>query len=257
MPIIGVGGVPAVTSWGFWTQPAVLVAQTYIEAISRSGGLPVVLPPLELATGAATEVMAVLDGLVLAGGTDVSPELYGEEPGPSMEDAVLKRDVYEVALAQAALHRDLPILGVCRGLQILNVATGGSLHQDLVERGYSEHRPATGRLDGVTNHRVEVAPTSLLARCGLAGAREVNSHHHQGVARIGRGGCAVAHSPDGVIEAVEWPEHRFVLGVQWHPEDPLIRELFTGLVDAARPVHAGSRGSRSAPPAPVPALELA
>jgi putative glutamine amidotransferase len=238
-PVIGVCGVPAAMSWGFWTQPAVLVAETYLAAIRRAGGLPVVLPPVDPATSPVTEVLRALDGVVLAGGTDVSPEVYGEVPGPRMEEVVLERDLYEVAIATAAMQRDLPVLGICRGLQILNVATGGTLHQHLLDQGYADHRPAPGRLDDVTNHLVEVDATSVLARCGLAGLREVNSHHHQGIANVGAGGRPIARSlPDGVVEAVEWSPHRFVVGVQWHPEDPPMDELFAGLVAAARPASA-------------------
>lgn len=235
-PVIGVCGVPAaVLAWGYWSQAAVLVAETYLAAIRRAGGTPVILPPVNPSTAPVTDVLRALDGVVLAGGTDVSPEVYGEVSGPHMEEAVLDRDLYELAVATAALERDLPVLGVCRGLQMLNVATGGTLYQHLLDRGYAEHRPLPGRLDEATNHAVEVDPTSLLGRCGLGDLREVNSHHHQGVARVGDGGRVIARSlPDGVVEAVEWPAHPFALGVQWHPEDPPMDGLFAGLVAAAR-----------------------
>lgn len=153
-----------------------------------------------------------------------------------MEKFVLDRDLYELAIATAAIELDLPVLGVCRGLQILNVATGGTLHQHLLDVGYGEHRPAPGRLDAVTNHQVLVEPDSLLGQCGLGDLHEVNSHHHQGVARVGAGGRVVARSvPDNVAEAVQWSANAFVLGVQWHPEDPPMDELFQGLVAASRP----------------------
>jgi putative glutamine amidotransferase len=235
-PIIGVCGVPAVTAWGYWTQPAVLVAETYLSAIRRAGGLPVVLPPSSPESGPVTEVLAALDGVVLAGGSDVSPQTYAAAAGPRMEESVLERDLFEVAIATAAIERDLPVLGVCRGLQILNVATGGTLHQHLPDAGFDEHRRAPRRLDGVTNHPVEVEHDSLLGACGLGDLREVNSHHHQGVARVGVGGRVIARSvPDSVAEAVQWSAHTFVLGVQWHPEDPPMDGLFRGLVAASRP----------------------
>lgn len=154
-PIIGVCGVPAVMSSGYWSQAAVLVAETYLSAIRRVGGTPVILPPVNPSSAPAVDVLRALDGVVLAGGTDVSPEVYGEVAGLHMEEAVLDRDLYELVIATAALERDLPVLGVCRGLQILNVATGGTLHQHLLDGGYAEHSPAPGRLDDVTNHAVE------------------------------------------------------------------------------------------------------
>lgn len=234
-PVVGVCGVPGVTSWGNWSQAAVLAAETYLSAIRRVGGTPVIIPPANPSTAPVTDVLRALDAVVLAGGTDVAPELYGEAAGPSMEEEVIDRDLYELAIATASLDRGLPVLGICRGLQILNVATGGTLHQHLLDHGYAEHRPAPGRLDHVTNHAVQVDPTSVLGACGLGELREVNSHHHQGIARLGDGGRVIAHSlPDGVVEAVEWPAHRFVLGVQWHPEDPPMDGLFAGLVAAAR-----------------------
>lgn len=236
-PVVGVCGVPTVTSWGYWSQPAVLAAETYLSAIRRAGGTPVILPPVNPSTAQVADVLRALDAVVLAGGTDVSPEVYGEVAGLHMEESVVDRDLYELAITRAALERDLPVLGICRGLQLLNIATGGTLHQHLLDHGYAEHRPAPGRLDQVTNHAVRVDPTSLLGACGLGELQEVNSHHHQGIALLGDGARVIAHSlPDGVVEAVEWPAHRFVLGVQWHPEEPPMDGLFVGLVAAARSV---------------------
>ncbi|WP_340538173.1 gamma-glutamyl-gamma-aminobutyrate hydrolase family protein [Nocardioides sp. GXZ039] len=236
VPLIGVGGVPTLATWGYWSaQPAVLVAETYLSAVHRAGALPVVLAPAPLSAGPVTEVLRALDGLLLAGGTDVGADRYGQTPGPRQEETSAVRDDFELALATAALEQDLPVLGICRGLQILNVATGGTLHQHLRDEGYSEHRPAPGRLDHVTEHGVEVEADSMLGQCGLAGLRTVNSHHHQGVSQVGTGGRVVARSvPDGAVEAVEWPAKHFVLGVQWHPEQPPLDPLFAGFVAACR-----------------------
>lgn len=219
-------------AWSFWSQPAVLVAGTYLDAVTGAGGQPVVLPPSPHAD--ITRLVEMLDGLVLAGGTDVEPEAYGARATGRTEESHRGRDLFELELTTAAMERDVPTLGICRGLQILNTATGGTLHQHLLDAGFAEHRPAPGRLDEAANHAVEVEPDSLLGACGLAGLRAVNSHHHQGVATVGAGGRVVAVShPDGAIEAVEWPDMSFVLGVQWHPEDPPMHDLFRGLVDAA------------------------
>lgn len=246
--MIGICAVPTVAAWSFWSQPAVLVAGTYLDAVTRAGGQPVVLPPSPDAQ--VTRLVEMLDALVLAGGTDIEPELYGQPAAARTEETHCGRDLFELELATAAMQRDVPTLGICRGLQILNVATGGTLHQHLLDAGFAEHRPAPARLDEVTNHAVDVEPDSLLGECGLAGLRAVNSHHHQGVATIGAGGRVIARSrPDGSIEAVEWPDRSFVLGVQWHPEDPPMDDLFRGLVDASRARHLGTPLTTSRRPA--------
>ena len=231
-PIIGIGGVPTTAAWGFWTQPAVLVAETYLDAVRAAGGLPVILPPTDVAHLA--EILATVDGVLLAGGNDLCPDLYGQVPGARMEEVTRERDVFELAVARYAVEQDIPVLGICRGLQILNVATGGTLYQHLLDAGFAEHRPAPGRLDEAANHGLRVEPDSLLGRCGLAGHGQVNSHHHQGVATVGEGGRVVAYSvPDEAVEAVEWPSRRFALGVQWHAEYPVMPGIFDGFVRAA------------------------
>lgn len=224
--------MPTMATWGFWTQEAVVVARTYLAALGQAGAHVLVIPPAEDAD--AERLVAMMDGLVLAGGTDIEPDLYGGPASDSLEETRRDRDLFELRAAKAAFDLDLPVLGICRGLQILNVAAGGTLHQHLLDHGFAEHRPVPGRLDASTNHLVAVEPDSLLARCGLPGVREVNSHHHQGVAMVGAGGRVVARSvPDNAVEAVEWPAQRFVIGVQWHPEDPPMHGLFDALVQAA------------------------
>jgi putative glutamine amidotransferase len=234
-PVIGVCGVHEPAKWSFWAQPATLVAETYLESVRRVGGLPIVLAPQELEPGDAEALLARVDGLLLIGGVDVDPSRYGHEPSPFTERTAPLRDDFEIALVTAAMERDLPVLGICRGLQILTVATGGTLHQHLVQAGYAEHRPHQGDLGRATRHHVAVERDSLLARALGGGRQEVNSHHHQGVDRVGAGGRVSARSePDGVPEAVEWPHRRFVLGVQWHPEVDDRDRLFGPLVEAAR-----------------------
>jgi putative glutamine amidotransferase len=205
-PLIGVCGVRAAARWGCWDQPAVLVAQTYLEAIHRAGGQPLILPP---SIHADTDLLLhTVDAIVLAGDDDIVPE----------------RDGFELEIAGAALAEAVPVLGVCRGLQALNVAAGGTLGR----------HPGPHRATESMVHTIDVAVDSLLGAAGFAGVREVNSHHHQGVARVGQGGKVTAVSArDGAIEAVEWPDHPFAVGVQWHPEDPLLHNLFRALISAA------------------------
>ncbi|MDV3126846.1 gamma-glutamyl-gamma-aminobutyrate hydrolase family protein [Mycobacterium sp. 21AC1] len=231
-PLIGICGVATTATWGFWSQQAVLTAQTYLDAVIGAGGQPLILPPSVDADVA--RLVNLLDGIVLAGGTDIAPGHYGETASAQTEETHPVRDAFELRLTAAVLEHDIPVLGICRGLQILNVATGGTLHQHLLDAGFTEHRPAPGRLDATTRHAVEIDADSVLGRCGLAGVREVNSHHHQGVSVIGKGGRIIATAlPDRSVEAVEWPRQRFALGVQWHPEDPPMHAIFAEFVAAA------------------------
>lgn len=205
-PLIGVCGLSVAARWGLWDQPAVLVAETYLEAIHRAGGQPLILPP---STHADTDLLLhTVDAIVLAGDDDIEAQ----------------RDEFELDIAAAALSEAVPVLGVCRGLQALNVAAGGT-----VRRRFGHHHTAE-----TTSHTIDVAVDSLLGAAGYAGVREVTSRHRQGLATVGEGGKVTAASvPDGAIEAVEWPDHPFALGVHWHPEDPLMHELFRALISAA------------------------
>jgi putative glutamine amidotransferase len=205
------------------------LGMTYLRAIEAAGGMPVVLPPL----GDAVAFLDRLDGVCLSGGPDLDPDAYGEaerhaELGPTEPGL----DAFELALARAADERGLPLLGICRGAQALNVARGGSLHQHLP--GHRQTEPATA-----TTHAVDVEPGTLLARLVGTGALDVNSFHHQAVDRLGRGLEVTAFAPDGTIEAIEAPGPRFLLGVQWHAEGllavPRHRALFEALVAAAAP----------------------
>jgi putative glutamine amidotransferase len=203
------------------------LGMTYLRAIQAAGGMPVVLPPL----GDADALLERLDGVCLSGGPDLDPAAYGAperhvELGPTEPSL----DAFELALAEAADARGMPLLGICRGAQALNVARGGTLHQHVP--GHRQAEPATA-----TTHTVHVDEGTALA--GLVGMRplRVNSFHHQAVDRLGRGLRAVAHAADGIVEAIEAPGTRFVLGVQWHAEgllhDPRHRMLFESLVSAA------------------------
>ena len=232
-PRIAVGGVATVAKWGFWERDAVLVARTYLDALVGSGAVPIVIPPLPgIDPG---EALLGVDGLLLVGGVDVDPARYGQPPTERMEETSDLRDEFELAMVRLALERDIPMLGICRGLQVMNVATGGSLHQHLVDVGYAEHRPVPGSLGVDTSHEVQVEADSHLARCGMGVLALTNSHHHQGIAIVGDGGRVVARATaDGVVEAIEWSSSTFALGVQWHPEEPRMSSLFDALVAAAR-----------------------
>jgi putative glutamine amidotransferase len=234
-PLVGICAAWDRAAWSFWEQDAALVAGTYLDAVRRAGGLPVALAPEELSAADVEALCARIDALLLIGGADLDPASFGAAPTERTELTTPLRDAFELALARAALDRDLPVLGICRGLQILNAATGGTLHHHLLDSEFAEHRPLPGSLGEETYHLVEVEPGSLLAEVDESGSLTVNSHHHQGVDRVGAGGRVVASSlPDGAVEAVEWPRCRFALGVQWHPEALELDTTIAGLVTAAR-----------------------
>jgi len=242
-PLIGVttselrpSGAGTLRRHGEPPHPEMALGMTYMRAIEAAGGMPVVLPPL----GDAAIYVDRLDGICLSGGPDLDPGAYGAadrhvELGPTEPDL----DAFELALARAADARGIPILGVCRGAQALNVARGGTLHQHVP--GHRQTEPATA-----TTHSVHIDPGTRLA--GLLGTDvlRVNSFHHQAVERLGSGLRAVAHAADGTVEAVESPGTRFVVGVQWHVEglvaQPRHRVLFEALVTAAE----GERALRAA-----------
>lgn len=233
-PVIGITAYVEPASWRVWRDsPAALVPMTYVHHVRAAGGLPVVLPPAPSDPGADVidSMLGPLDGLLLVGGPDVDPARYGEEAHASVEPPRPDRDGTELALVQRARERDLPVLGVCRGMEVIAVAAGGRLEQHLPDRLDShEHAPAMGEY-GV--HAVRIAAGSRLA--GVLGERvEVSSYHHQGVLTH-PGLEPVAWADDGVLEAVEDPSARFCVGVLWHPEVGTDPRLFEALVRAATP----------------------
>lgn len=229
-PIIGLTTYVEPSSWGLNAEvPAAVLHLAYVQAVTAAGGRAVLLPPDDL----DADVLDRLDGIVLSGGADVHPGLYGEEPHPATYTRD-DRDAGEVPLARRALEMDLPLLGVCRGMQLLAVITGGSLHQHLPEVLSSDlHRP--GPFDRVTygEHVVHIEPDTLCHDL-LGGVVKVNSLHHQGVVDPGAFTAVGWCIEDGVIEAMESPGHRFAAGVQWHPEADADLRMFQGLVEAAR-----------------------
>jgi putative glutamine amidotransferase len=239
-PIIGITTYAEPASWGIWHDvPAVLVPQAYADAVTLAGGHAVLLPPDDGGAG----VLRALDGLVLAGGADLDPATYGAERAP-LTDPCPRRDAAELALVRAALAADLPVLGVCRGMQVLAVAAGGRLHQHLPDvLGHEKHRPAPGVYG---THDARFTPDSRIA--ALMGEDvEINCHHHQGVADPGSL-TVTGRAEDGVPEALEDPRRRFVLGVQWHAEVARDTRLFRALVDATvKPGRTGDDRRRTTP----------
>jgi putative glutamine amidotransferase len=228
-PLIGIGANLVRARWAVWDRPATLMAHTYIEMTAAAGCLPVLLPPQP----DVEEVVHRLDGLLLPGGGDVDPALYSAAEHPETGRLNPRRDAAEVALAGAALRTGLPVLGVCRGLQIINVVLGGTLHQHLPDIvGDKRHEPEPG-VFGAEPVRLE--PGSQLAKIMDGETATVPCHHHQAIDRLGDGLVVTARSGDGVIEAAELPGHPFALGVQWHAEEEGGRAdlLFGALVEAA------------------------
>jgi putative glutamine amidotransferase len=224
-PIIGITTYVEPASWGVWQELATtLVPHDYTEAVRLAGGRAVLIPPDD----ADTDILRHLDGLVLSGGADLAPELYGAEPEPLTVSSP-ERDAAEFPLVRAALAADLPILGVCRGMQVLVVAAGGTLHQHLPDvLGHEKHRPAPGVYG---SHDATFEKGSRIAAL-MGEDLEIDCFHHQGVADPG-GLMVTGRAEDGLPEAVEDPSRRFVLGVQWHPEVRRDERLFGALVSAA------------------------
>ena len=216
--------------FGVWDDWASILSHSYMEAVQRAGGVAIMLPPDPNAD--PDQLLDVVDGLILAGGRDIDPATYGAERDETTDEPHTLRDAFEIALAQRAMERDIPLLGVCRGMQLMNIARGGTLVQDLP--AHLGHRRTIGTFDG-NDHPVRLAPGSLAARAAGEERHGTLSHHHQGIEQVGDGLAVSGWSDDDELpEALEDPGLRFALGVQWHPEADPDSPVIAALVEAAR-----------------------
>ena len=228
-PVIGISAYSELARWGVWELQATLIPQNYVDRVAAAGGVPVLLPPVP---GVAAAV-ARLDGLIISGGPDVEPTRYGEEAGPRTTVVRPGRDEAELALFRAALDAGKPVLGICRGMQLMNVALGGTLIQHLPDVvGHEGHSPTPGAMG---EHAITVGESSCLAGIVGTGPAKVPTHHHQGIGKLGTGLVPTAWADDGTIEAfeIDTGNHPFAVAVQWHPEAGAEDSLFRALVSAA------------------------
>jgi putative glutamine amidotransferase len=243
-PVIGICTAIETARWAAWEVTVNLSPRSYSLAVQRAGGLALLLPPDDVVAENPDELLDLIDGLILAGGSDIDPGSYGATPHPETGTTWPDRDRFEIALGTRALERDLPVLGVCRGMQMLNVIQGGTLNQhvrDVVGNDLHRHTPGV-----FTDHRVELDPGSLAARVVGDAYTEVKSAHHQGVEVLGEGVIATGRADDGLVEAIELPDRSFAVGVLWHPEEDERSRVIGALVEEAR-----SRPPASEAPPPL------
>ncbi len=231
--MIGICSATEIVRWRNWEVLCNISPRTYSDAVQDAGGLALILPPDDVSAESPDETLDLLDGLVLAGGSDVDPGTYGARPHPETNGTWPERDRFELALAHRALERDIPLLGICRGFQMLNVALGGTIEQHLPDAvGHERHREVSGVF---SDHEVRLEPGSLAARAVGGEATGVKSHHHQGLGELGEGLVVTGRSvDDDLVEAVELPDHDYVLGVLWHPEEDQRSQVIGSLVERAR-----------------------
>jgi putative glutamine amidotransferase len=238
--VVGISAALERVRWGVWDQEVAMAPKSYADAVQRAGAVALILPPDTLATDDPGVLLDRLDGLILAGGADMDPATYGApQVHPQTKGFKRERDLFEIALTRGALEREMPVLGVCRGMQVLNVALGGTLHQHLPDVvGHEDHRHTPGSFG---DHEVKLEPGSLAARAAGGDRVLVKSHHHQGIDRVGEGLAVTgwAYEPEEVPEAVEIPGRDFALGVQWHPEEDVRDRVIGALVEATSRVEAG------------------
>ena len=228
-PMVGITTYVVAATFGVWKEDSALVPQEYVRAVERAGGRPLLVPP---SIEGVEETLDALDGIIFSGGADLDPALYGQDAHPKTDRPFPLRDDGEFVLLRAALERDMPTLGICRGSQVLNVALGGDLVQHLPDVvGHDNHKDVPGVY---ADHEVAIEPGSKLE--GALGPRApVKSHHHQGMGNVGRGLTVTARAEDGTVEGLEDPSRRFAVGVLWHPEAGEDMRLFDALVaEAAR-----------------------
>ncbi|WP_345750657.1 gamma-glutamyl-gamma-aminobutyrate hydrolase family protein [Microbacterium rhizophilus] len=238
-PVIGVTTYLQRAQTGVWDVEAAFLPRVYLDGVIAAGGAPVLLPPQPLAPGVVDAVLARIDGLIVSGGADVDPSRYGAPAHPRTDAPHTTRDAWEFALLERALALDLPFLGICRGMQVLNVLRGGTLHQHLPDVvGDARYQLGGGVFARVP---IEASPGSRIAEL-VGPVIDAPVYHHQAVDRPGDGLAVTARSADGIVEAVELEGATHGLAVQWHPEeDPDDRRLFQSVVDAARAHRSGRR----------------
>jgi gamma-glutamyl-gamma-aminobutyrate hydrolase PuuD len=240
-PLIGITTYVTPATWGYWELEAALIPAAYVQAVERAGGRPLLVPPTE---EGIDETLDALDAVVFSGGSDLDPETYGEEPHPETFGVHPERDAAELELLKRALDRDMPVLGICRGSQVLNVALGGDLFQHLPEIvGHEEHK--SDPPGEFADHDVKIEAGTRLAELLGADTTDVKSHHHQGFRTLGNGLVEAAHADDGTVEAIEDPRKRFALGVLWHPEAGENMRLFEALVREASDYRASRRSPQA------------
>jgi putative glutamine amidotransferase len=226
-PVVGITAYVIDAHFGSWEAESALVPSDYVRAVERAGGRPLLVPP---STEGVEETLDAVDGLLFSGGPDLDPELYDQAAHAETRDVERERDDAELALLHGALARDMPVLAICRGSQLLNVARGGDLVQHLPETlGHDGHKEVSGTF---SEHAVAIEAGTLLHDL-VAEHSPVKSHHHQGFGRVGDGLRVAAHAEDGSPEALEAPAQRFALGVLWHPEAGEDARLFEALVEQA------------------------
>lgn len=230
-PVVGITAALETASWVIWRDTQVNISQrNYSETVAAAGGIPVLLPAEERSANEPAELLDVLDALVLSGGADLDPGSYGAQPHPKTVGYKAERDQFEIALCRGALEREMPVFGVCRGMQLLNVACGGTLLQHLGDP--TQHVETLGEF---STHEVRLEPGSLAARATGSERGQVRSHHHQALDRLGDGLVPTGWSvPDQLIEAVEIPSRSFALGFMWHPEELRDASPFEALIAASR-----------------------
>jgi putative glutamine amidotransferase len=234
-PVIGIVAALETANYGVWEKPCALLQLSYIEAVQRAGGMALIIPPDPQLVNEPDEILDRLDGLILAGGGDVDPASYNAVPHSETNGTVRERDAIELALVNRAIERDLPVLGICRGMQVLNVARGGTLLQHLPDAlGHGEHRRIKGSFDG-NEHDVVLEPGSLAAHAVGDERTITKSHHHQGIDELGEGLVITGRATlDDLPESIELPDSSYVLGVQWHPEADEGSRVVESLVEKAR-----------------------
>ena len=233
-PRIGICSAIERARWAHWDREAFLTPRNYVDRVQHAGGLAWLLPIDPAVIEEPALVLDQLDGLMLAGGADMDPATYGAKADPHTVGITPERDHFEIALCAAAVERDMPVLGICRGMQVLNVALGGTQIQNLPDHfGHGDHRRTLGSFDN-SDHDVRIADGALAHRVSGETVHKTYSHHHQGVERLGDGLVPTGWSVmDELIEVVEMPTRRFVLGVQWHPEVDDSSPFVSALVEAA------------------------